>query len=87
MRKVTSNPVIGSVTVEYAQEELELPVLLGILQSAGIELSIPPAAHNPQILRPRPRCGVGLSPEDLPRILFWTFLSWELPASALGITV
>jgi hypothetical protein len=45
VRKVTSNPIIGSITVEYAQE-LELPVLLGTLRSAGIELSALPAADS-----------------------------------------
>jgi Heavy metal associated domain 2 len=46
VRKVTSNPIIGSIAIEYAQE-LELPVLFGTLQSARIELSALPAAHNP----------------------------------------
>src|SRR5271156_6522701 len=45
VRKVTSNPIIGSITIEYAQE-LELPVLFGTLRSAGIELSALPAADS-----------------------------------------
>ena len=45
VRKVACNPTIGSITVEYAPE-LQFPVLLGTLQSAGIEMSALPAVPN-----------------------------------------
>jgi Heavy metal associated domain 2 len=48
VRKVACNPIIGSITVEYAPE-LEFPVLLGILQSARIEMSALLAVLNESV--------------------------------------
>jgi hypothetical protein len=48
VRKVTCNPIIGSITVEYAPE-LKFPVLLDTLQSAHIEMSTFPVAQNPNV--------------------------------------
>jgi Heavy metal associated domain 2 len=48
VRKVTCNPIIGSITVEYAPE-LKFPVLLDTLQGAHIEMSTFPVAQNPNV--------------------------------------
>jgi hypothetical protein len=48
VRKVTCNPIIGSIMVEYAPE-LKFPVLLDTLQSAHIEMSTFPVAQNPNV--------------------------------------
>ena len=48
VRTVTCNPIIGSITVEYAPE-LKFPVLLDTLQSGHIEMSTFPVAQNPNV--------------------------------------
>ena len=81
VRKVTSNPVIGSITVEYAPE-LELPVLLETLQSARIELSALPAAHNPNPSTAsspwRRLFGAGLAAHLVLDLLAWGFAGASL---------
>lgn len=48
VQKVACNPIIGSITVEYAPE-LEFPVLLGIVKNARIEMSALPAVLNQNV--------------------------------------
>jgi hypothetical protein len=45
VRKLACNPIIGSITVEYAPE-LELTVLLGAFREAGIGIAAFPTAQS-----------------------------------------